>query len=776
MFPFQETFVHRHEQGTLIEMENEVEQLKRCNDRRHVFQSWVISPLPGLTTAFIKPWLLLVKTPNPAEEITFPSLTDRFTIDMEANVVRPDGTFTLVYLPTTRITNPYEDFEGLETSEIQKAAAFRVDVPRAWQNDDGVNVELDLMSKFRITSAIDDVGSIDLSDTTSQPIVIQWDTFSLTFEAELAALRFLIEDKRLKDRCPSPKSMKAFQMIQNFHNGWRDFYDLHAEFPHLQRPCLFSHQISQVLLRKFKAFNKNHHEAYYGLAKIPNGLYFVNGCPGAGKTEWNMVVAALIQSKPRPKPKPKHSRILFLVDINKTVDDAADRYFTLCRDAGLRLRIVRMHGWPYEMRNSDTLNNTGGDKKDAESETDFTKKFLTTASLARHVGFERNANKAPTLDEAAWDFFLCHQLDRFVKLKKLLERMATEEALGPADWKCLRSMVSQLYQTVLAKTDFVATTPVAAYGSFSRLFRPDVIFIDEAPHARELTTLIPIALFDPIAWIFSGDVKQTRPFVKSGDKRDATRDGLKWNPYAEQLRVSTMARAEMVGAINSKLLVNNRAHGHLHRLPSKMFYEEQMSCGHSEAAGTLYPESTLYLKRHLENMGGVETVNENRVVIQLKDSQEARWRTSFWNPAHHAWLMEHVLLLLKDPNFCSITDAGLPGTIMVATPYSAAVRHYHSETIRWPQELQDRIEVLTVDKAQGNQADVVFLDMVRTTKPGFMDDPQRLNVAITRARQAEIILMHHRMTVRPFRGRTIPTRYLSQIWDDAEAQTRLFTL
>ncbi|KAF4991589.1 hypothetical protein FGRMN_7708 [Fusarium graminum] len=53
-----------------------------------------------------------------------------------------------------------------------------------------------------------------------------------------------------------------------------------------------------------------------------------------------------------------------------------------------------------------------------------------------------------------------------------------------------------------------------------------------------------------------------------------------------------------------------------------------------------------------------------------------------------------------------------------------------------------RREVLTVDKAQGNQADVVFLDLVRINKPGFIDEPQRLNVAITRARQAEIILMY----------------------------------
>lgn len=79
-----------------------------------------------------------------------------------------------------------------------------------------------------------------------------------------------------------------------------------------------------------------------------------------------------------------------------------------------------------------------------------------------------------------------------------------------------------------------------------------------------------------------------------------------------------------------------------------------------------------------------------------------------------------------------------------------------------------------MDKAQGNQADVVFLDMVRTAGAGFMDDPFRLNVAITRARQAEIIVMHHRMTVKHVPGGfAFKARFLSQVWDDAVAQRRL---
>jgi len=44
------------------------------------------------------------------------------------------------------------------------------------------------------------------------------------------------------------------------------------------------------------------------------------------------------------------------------------------------------------------------------------------------------------------------------------------------------------------------------------------------------------------------------------------------------------------------------------------------------------------------------------------------------------------------------------------------------------------IKLHTVDKFQGHEADIVFLSMVQNTRVGFMDNPNRLNVAITRAK------------------------------------------
>jgi DNA polymerase III delta prime subunit len=53
------------------------------------------------------------------------------------------------------------------------------------------------------------------------------------------------------------------------------------------------------------------------------------------------------------------------------------------------------------------------------------------------------------------------------------------------------------------------------------------------------------------------------------------------------------------------------------------------------------------------------------------------------------------------------------------------------------------IKLHTVDKFQGQEADLVFLSMVQTYRDGFMDSPNRLNVAITRARYQMVILGSH---------------------------------
>lgn len=65
----------------------------------------------------------------------------------------------------------------------------------------------------------------------------------------------------------------------------------------------------------------------------------------------------------------------------------------------------------------------------------------------------------------------------------------------------------------------------------------------------------------------------------------------------------------------------------------------------------------------------------------------------------------------------------------------------------------------------GGEADFVYLDMMRSEAPGFTDDPHRLNIAVTRARQTEIIMTHPK-------SKSIFTSTLLSSLEDQEGRRR----
>ena len=65
-----------------------------------------------------------------------------------------------------------------------------------------------------------------------------------------------------------------------------------------------------------------------------------------------------------------------------------------------------------------------------------------------------------------------------------------------------------------------------------------------------------------------------------------------------------------------------------------------------------------------------------------------------------------------------------------------------------------KVEVCTVDRFQGHEADLVFLSLVNSrNKIGFLDNPNRLNVALTRAKY-QLVIVGDRHTFRCSRQAT----------------------
>lgn len=64
-------------------------------------------------------------------------------------------------------------------------------------------------------------------------------------------------------------------------------------------------------------------------------------------------------------------------------------------------------------------------------------------------------------------------------------------------------------------------------------------------------------------------------------------------------------------------------------------------------------------------------------------------------------------------------------------------------TFAGKEKVEVQVQLHTVDKFQGQEADIVFLSMVQTRRDGFLDSPNRLNVALTRARFQLVIVGDH---------------------------------
>lgn len=259
-----------------------------------------------------------------------------------------------------------------------KSSATRVDNPCSlWHVKDEIlekclAFEIYLENKGKIIKAFPDLRLRQRNMTIpptpelqSLQVSIELRASTSTRDAELNSL-YTLERGRQGDRAElSQRQIEAYKYFV-FLGSPTAYMRLFDRFPHMLDPVMKPETTSPRLVELFQSLNIQQKLAFNDLlSKIKNGICIVHGCPGAGKTHFNLMLAAALQLKDEimlpgaESPIPRSNRVLYLIDINRPLNDTANKMARLYEELGFtkECRIdqsraprvaIRMHCWSYE--------------------------------------------------------------------------------------------------------------------------------------------------------------------------------------------------------------------------------------------------------------------------------------------------------------------------------------------------------------------------------------------------------------------------------------------
>ena len=355
---------------------------------------------------------------------------------------------------------------------------------------------------------------------------------------------------------------------------------------------------------------------------------------------------------------------------------------------------------------------------------------LTEKIAATGLRVVRLASKTREATSSSVDHLCLHVMvpqaagDEFSKLQRLKDEIGE---LSERDQKKYRALRNRTEREILQAADVICCTCVGAGDPRLKNFRFRQVLIDEATQAIEAEALIPIAMGAKQV-VFVGDHCQLGPVVMC---KAAAKAGL---------TQSMFERLVLIGTRPIRLQVQYRMHPALSEFPSNMFYEGSLQNGVTEADRQLLTTPGYTGKEDFP----WPVPNKPMFFYSITGMEEiSASGTSYLNRTEASYVEKVVTHLLR----MGVT----PAQIGVITPYDGQ-KKYVSEYMRrsgaLASALYEAIEVASVDAFQGREKDFILVSCVRSSETqgiGFLSDPRRLNVALTRARLGIIVLGNPRV-------------------------------
>ncbi|MCP2032610.1 serine/threonine protein kinase [Okibacterium sp. HSC-33S16] len=281
---------------------------------------------------------------------------------------------------------------------------------------------------------------------------------------------------------------------------------------------------------------------------------------------------------------------------------------------------------------------------------------------------------------------------------------------------------------LLFRASVVASTCVALTGSKgAERVEFDLCIIDEASKATPTELMVPMA--NSRQWVLVGDDKQLPPFLDSGlvdpdflAERDLTRAEV-------DERLFTELGGELPSACVSTLSHQHRMHPDIGQVVSDVFYGGQLQSTNRGTSPLV--ERALAGVVTWRDTGSQET--ERRVGLSFENRSEAKIIAEIvGNIDNYA-----VLLGLGEVE------------VAVLSGYAAQVRTLQEILSSTKSKLKVvRVKAATIDSFQGQEADICIISLTRSNSRGdvgFLGSPERLNVAISRARDGLVIVGNRSM-------------------------------
>ncbi|KHG04449.1 putative RNA helicase SDE3 -like protein [Gossypium arboreum] len=253
------------------------------------------------------------------------------------------------------------------------------------------------------------------------------------------------------------------------------------------------------------------------------------------------------------------------------------------------------------------------------------------------------------------------------------------------------------------------------------------IFLDEAGQASEPESMVPIANFcqKETVVVLAGDPKQLGPVVFS---KDAESLGL-GKSYLERLFECESYCNEDANFV-TKLVRNYRCHPAILDLPSRLFYKGQLiACKDDNSFSKI------------SNLDFFPNKEFPVLFFGIQGCDEREGNNPSWFNRIEVSKVVDIINKLRGSSDLNESDIG------IITPYRQQVLKIKKVLETW--DLLD-VKVGSVEQFQGQEREVIIVSTVRSTVKhnefdrtyclGFLSNPKRFNVAITRAKSLLIIV------------------------------------